>query len=1055
MVDLNRQFLERVVVWPGAKEAPGWVNLHTHLKNADPKKHGGKPFVVGWPFKTLNDFISRATWLETTDSFFDVWYCTSQQSEAGKNTKGNPKAVRLARNATWLKALWFDIDIKAEDPQWMAANPGKPWNHYTTVAAALDALSAFRAKVGLPGPSALVDSGGGLHCYWISDVPLDPAGWLPYADGLKALALTEGLLCDTGLTTDSARILRVPGTLNHKYDPPRRVTLLGLGNDYNFDTQLSFLKNFKTAQVRTTSPGAASPAPVSVTVEGANFDAPDPAFAALSPADNAVAAGIEISGPKLVDPAPIFAKCAFLGDALMNGGKDYDQPLWNLSVLCTVFMEDGNALAHEVSKGHPGYTAADTQALYDRKVADRADRGIGYPSCSAIEGSGCKACASCPLKPEGKSPLNIRAPQAVTVTVSRTTPQTSAGAALSLPEPYDVDGDGHICEIQQKREKNGDLSEVWVKLFKCKIDMAWASKNPDAINLHFSTDGPNWDWAQLKMEEWSGPGYEKLLARKRIKFAPDGKLRLENFWMSFLQKMHEQQARENVPFGWYRATGKVAGFAAGGIMYGLDGTASPTGIGDRELRDRFSPTGGIDYWYVAMSYLTRQKRPELEAGVALSFAAPLMEITGTTGAMVSIAGERGAGKSYALEVGAAVWGHPKKTKEGGNSTPKSVLNRMGQTSNLPCYWDEITDPPLQKRVLGTLMEVTQGVEGSRLKSDITHQVRGTWSTILTITTNRWFRDYIVQQQKDHGAALSRCLEYFVKRNPNNAVGQVNTSDSDQALAELMHNYGGVGTEYAKFMTSNYELVIATVSKNLKLFQDKLQPDKEDRMWIGLMASWLSGAELANMLPRPAGFDVPALFDFIIATYKDNKAFRAQSNTSPTAVEYAGDFLNQYLKSHQIETIWTTGAPANVGGRHQVAYDILNPNTPRKDGFAIRIDKVAKHIWISQSDFRTWCDTAPPELGRNFRAIVTSLRDNYQMYDDKRVLAGGTPYKAGQERIFVIDCAGYPDLEEIAKGPSSVDNSAMGASTQAVAIIPDAPSDTEVVKTELIPDDKAA
>lgn len=1047
MVDLNRQFLERVVVWPGDKNSPGWINLHTHLKNPDPKKNGGKPFVVGWPFKTLNDFISRATWLETTDSFYDVWYCTSQQSECGTNTKGNPKAVRLARNATWLRALWFDIDIKPGD------TTGK---HYTSLKAALDALKAFRDKVGLPGPSALVDSGGGLHVYWFSKDPLDPATWLPYADGLKALALAEGLLCDTGLTTDNARILRVPGTLNHKYDPPRRVALLGgqLGRDYNFANDLLFLTNHSSPRAKA-PPANVANTPSEVTVPGAVFDAPDPAFAALSPADNAVAAGIEVTGAKLVDPAPIFKQCGFLGDALRDGGVNYDQPLWNLSVLCTVFMEDGNALAHEISQGHPGYSADDTQALYDRKVADRADRGIGYPSCSAIEGAGCKACATCPLKPKGKSPLNIRDETAFTAAVIRSVPQTAAGVALALPDAYDVDDDGHICEIQQKREKNGDLSEVWVKLFKCKIDTAWASKNPDAINLHFSTDGPNWDWAQLKMEEWSGPGYEKLLSRKRIKYAPDGKLRLENFWMSFLQKMHEQQARENVPFGWYRATGKVAGFAAGGIMYGLDGQASPTGIGDRELRDRFSPTGGIDYWYTAMSFLTRQKRPELEAGVALSFAAPLMEITGTTGAMVSIAGERGAGKSYALEVGAAVWGHPKKTKEGGNSTPKSVLNRMGQTSNLPCYWDEITDPPLQKRVLGTLMDVTQGVEGSRLKSDITHQVRGTWSTILTITTNRWFRDFIVQQQKDHGAALSRCLEYWVRRNPDNAVGQVNTSDSDQALAELAHNHGGVGTEYAKFMTSNYETVVAVVAKNLKLFQDKLRPDKEDRMWIGLMAAWLSGAELANMLPRPAGFDVPALFDFIIATYKDNKAFRAQSNTSPTAVEYAGDFLNQYLKAHQLQMIWTTGAPGGAGGRHQSQYEILNPNTPRPDGFNIRCEKISQQIWISQSSLRKWCDTAPPELGRNFRAIVTSLRDNYRMYDDKRVLAGGTPYKAGQERIYVIDCAGYPDLEEIAKGPSAVDNSAVGASTGAASPNLDAPADTPVVATELVPNDKAA
>jgi hypothetical protein len=52
--------------------------------------------------------------------------------------------------------------------------------------------------------------------------------WLPYARGLKQLLLANGIKCDTGLTTDCARILRVPGTLNHKYDPPAPLTLAPL-----------------------------------------------------------------------------------------------------------------------------------------------------------------------------------------------------------------------------------------------------------------------------------------------------------------------------------------------------------------------------------------------------------------------------------------------------------------------------------------------------------------------------------------------------------------------------------------------------------------------------------------------------------------------------------------------------------------------------------------------------------------------------------------------------------------------------------------------------------
>ena len=53
--------------------------------------------------------------------------------------------------------------------------------------------------------------------YWISaHTPCSVAEWQLYADGLKTLAMHHGLKCDYGLTIDSARVLRVPETYNHK-----------------------------------------------------------------------------------------------------------------------------------------------------------------------------------------------------------------------------------------------------------------------------------------------------------------------------------------------------------------------------------------------------------------------------------------------------------------------------------------------------------------------------------------------------------------------------------------------------------------------------------------------------------------------------------------------------------------------------------------------------------------------------------------------------------------------------------------------------------------------
>ncbi len=394
-----RKYLESVLVWPASPQAPGWINLHVNAKNSksedtSAKNNGGKPWVVGWPFKTADDTVDRINWVSSTDTFLNVWVCMSQQAKCTPREGKKPKALRKAANATWLKAIWIDCDVKPKDAK-----------HYHTMTEAFDALDAFGKKVGLPPPSMVVNSGGGLHIYWTSDTPLSPDGWRPYAEGLKALLLREGIKCDTGLTTDIVRILRVPGTLNHKYDPPRPVELLHLGRPYNFASDLASLKDASASLVRSalhTLPAVAPMGP------GAVFDTPDPAFAALTP-DDVLQAGIGTRGPFLVDPAPIFADegCPFPRDAKANGGADLGNPHWNLSVLCTAFMENGNAIAHEISKGHTTYTADDTQALYDRKIAER-ERGVGYPSCRAIEGAGCKACLTCPHFTKNKSPLNIR-----------------------------------------------------------------------------------------------------------------------------------------------------------------------------------------------------------------------------------------------------------------------------------------------------------------------------------------------------------------------------------------------------------------------------------------------------------------------------------------------------------------------------------------------------------------------------------------------------------------------------------------------------------------------
>lgn len=105
-------------------------------------------------------------------------------------------------------------------------------------------LPRDRAEVGvilsrLPlQPSAIVQTGGGIHCWWLfaelwmldSEAERQKAkalsrGW---AGRIKAIAREQRL--DVDAVHDLARVLRVPGTLNHKNGGRRPVTLESLSD---------------------------------------------------------------------------------------------------------------------------------------------------------------------------------------------------------------------------------------------------------------------------------------------------------------------------------------------------------------------------------------------------------------------------------------------------------------------------------------------------------------------------------------------------------------------------------------------------------------------------------------------------------------------------------------------------------------------------------------------------------------------------------------------------------------------------------------------------------
>jgi primase-like protein/DNA primase RepB-like protein len=102
-------------------------------------------------------------------------------------------------NCSWLSVLFADIDFKM-----------------SSEAAAREQVARFKIS-----PTIVVGSGGGLHAYWWLAEPIDAQATLTKAR-LRRLAHAVG---GDLAAAEPARILRLPDTLNHKYEPARLVQI--------------------------------------------------------------------------------------------------------------------------------------------------------------------------------------------------------------------------------------------------------------------------------------------------------------------------------------------------------------------------------------------------------------------------------------------------------------------------------------------------------------------------------------------------------------------------------------------------------------------------------------------------------------------------------------------------------------------------------------------------------------------------------------------------------------------------------------------------------------
>lgn len=948
-----RGFLEHVVPW----NLGGYVTIHWHLPKHD---------FLGRSVKSVEDALHLVAELKANTKH-NIYYCISHQSlNSGQRDRAH---------AMGLVCLPMDTDI------------GK---HYPTMAEAVAAIFWFCDHAGIPRPSMMVASGGGLHVYWLSDRVLTVEQWQPFADAVKNAALHAGVKFDTVCTGDAARVLRIPDTTNWKYeDGPRPVRLL---QKYCTGERFDFAEKFKPILGLPRISGS-RPTRILKQVEIA------PAFRQIpvTPLSDTV---IEDIPPLAVEP--ILKECGWLREAYETGGELFDQPQWNITTLIATFLKDGYDLAHKFGNRHPTYDREETDELWARKNRERKDKNIGWPRCQTIMGLGSVHCASCPHLPKNKSPVNIGY-EAFSFPVDEDLKELGGTrpADLRLPEGYCIDESGRICAIQRavktaKGFKPARLVLLWLTVLK---EPSLQFKQ-NFYGLGFVANTDRFGTAEVFLHSGNvlkEMGLFKHLAEKCVLPNTEKGVRemAEKFMVSWLDKLLKEDTaiRDSGTMGWRYEAGKRVGFVYGNTLYHENGNDVPLiASADNDFRSWYVPVGTREAWLKACKLLTDRKRPELDIIIAIGFAAPLMTFAGTLyGAILSVWGDPGTSKSTAQQLAAAIWGHPKQTRESLNSTPKSVQGRLGRCRNLAAFWDDIQDERHQDALFQTMFVATQGAEGGRLNTDATMKERLEWQTLLVACSNASFVEYLTRKQKSTTAGMRRVFEIEFKKR-DDEPGIINATDAGRVFGALEQNYGVIGAEYARMLANEHVAIDQMVAEILKDFCASVGGTGDEAYWWGICGALLAGARLACRLG--ADLDIEAMEIHLRTCFYHNRAIRGSEGTEGGSYQNTEQgltaFLNHYVGSGNVMVV-----ERFFENRHRPVHALRDPGENRP--IVVMISRDQRTIIFSKREMRDFLHKKEIQA----RQIFNGLDSFFKAKEVRHTMGAGTRFSQSQEVCFEI------------------------------------------------------
>lgn len=866
-----------------------------------------KPFF----YTAREDVDTKAA--ELVEAGFDVYFALAKFETDINRKKENVKA---------LKSFWVDIDCgeaKAEvDPK-----SGRP-DGYIDQTTAIQELAKFCELVGLPIP-LLVNSGRGIHAYWPLTRDVTRAEWEPVAERLAELCVTHNFYADRNVF-EAARILRIPGTLNFKEDPPLLVEVITESEPIEFETFRDILG-------------------VKVKVElvgDLNYQKRE-----LTDLGKQLQENIESSFFKIMRRSAEHNGCKQILSCYEDR-ETLSEPRWFNALSVAKFCRDADKAIHKLSAGHPDYDPS--------AVESKIKHILGPHTCEQFEKNNPGGCEGCPFKDKISSPISLGKELATAEPdqeiEEESSPSNTAFPVPAYPSPFARGKNGGIYFVP---DDDADPKLV----YEHDIYVTKRMRDPQdgevfILCRHLPQDG---------VEYFKVPATH-MVDKKELQriISSNGVLCREKplellLWMLIAMakdlQIKQRAIHMRLQFGWADNDSK---FIVGDREITVDGIFhSPPSTMTQATAQHMVQKGSLDKWKEVFALYGR-KGLEPNAFAALTaFGAPLLKFTGQKGAIINVIhSSSGTGKTTTLHMCNSVYGTPDRLYAVKEDTLNAKIMRLGIMNNLPFTCDEITNTTAEE-FSALAYSMSQGRGKDRVMSQ-SNQMRNnltSWQTISLCSSNTSMYERMGTAKARADGEMMRLLEYKI-----DYCDAIDTATAKQMFDhQLMENYGHAGDIYLTHLVNNMRDAIDGVQAIQAKLDRELNITQRERCWSACVAANIAGGLLARQLGL-IDWDMKAIYLWVAETLNKMRTQVVAPVTDSIA------FVGQFLNSH-IQNMLVINDEAD-GRSKLVAFPMVEP----RQKLCVRFEPDTNLLFITVSEFKAEC----ARLQCNYADIIDDLKN---------------------------------------------------------------------------------